>query len=195
MTTIINPTLLKMAADNLRTLAKQAFIPSPEAMQQAGPPVAPAAPPVDPSTAGMAPPGAGMPPSPGGAPPGMDISAALQSMGLQPPVSDSPISLTTDQLVKLIQAVTGKGGEVEKMKLKQIETENRQMKGILGIPDLSQAPAGQDPSQGAGGAPGIPAMPTAAPTMNMGGGLPSAPATKSSSALDLLRRIRSVAAS
>lgn len=175
---LINPELLDIA----RQAIKQAFVPSAPTTEATGIPAGPP-PGADPAM-GSPPPGD---PAMGGPPPGGNpaadgqpdlsdpmVQAALQEMLQQggagaPPAAGAPadegaggaIQITVDQLVKLLQSVSGKSGSTED--LKRLKAENSQLKQMLGMPDDTTTPTPADGGTGGSAAPAGMNMGQAAP--------------------------------
>jgi len=200
---LINPELLDIA----RQAIKEAFVPSDQTMQATGAPAGPEGAPPGPEAGAMPPAGD---PSAEGQPDLSDpmVQAALQEMlaqgqgggalpagpaggeipGVPPAGGAAPadegaggaIQITVDQLVKLLQSVSGKSGSTED--LKRLKAENSQLKQMLGMPDDATTPAPSDGGTGGDAAPAGMNMGQAAPeTLPMTAVTPNGPIPKQSS--------------
>lgn len=166
MTTDFDLTALAEAQRNLADLGYKSEAPTKEAFTAIPggvPPAPPGMPPGGGGPPGMPPmggPSPGMPPMgpppTGGPPPGpgggqIQIDPAmLQQLGVSPPADNTqPVSMTIDQLIKLVSAITGKGNGSKKtdrrmMQLEMLLAQN----GITPPPDDDQKQEG-DPQNSA----------------------------------------------
>jgi len=197
----INPALLTLADD---TLQKKSFIPSDAVMGGMAPPSQmPAGLPPPPEAGGMpmAEPGLpppGMMPGPEGGMPatdpggiaGIDPGMLAQVLGAGgggegPDVGGGrEISISVDDLIKIIHAISGKGGtdEMNRHEMSRLKQENKRLKDMMGLPDPLA-----EPSDGGTGGMASPA--------GLGMGMPG-PASKSAaqqrdeSIVNLARKLR-----